>query len=236
MDRTWLLVVTGCLLAPAVGCIPDSPAASGGGVASAADGKKCPPDGVIDDSEDGNNNVSLKKGRNGYWYTFLDKAGSTITPANGVAFPMAAGGANGSTHAAHASGKIGGGAIVYAGMGLNFVDPKGVYDASAYKGVSFFAKAAAPIKIRLKVPDGDTDPDGKVCTECFNDFGQDIDLTTAWTKYVVTFASMSQLAGWGAPHPSSIDSSKLFGLQFQVNSPGADYDIWVDDIEFTGCP
>ena len=54
---------------------------------------------------------------------------------------MSAGGANGSKHSAHMSGKVGGGAVVYAGMGFNFVDPKGPYNASGYKGISFWAKA-----------------------------------------------------------------------------------------------
>ena len=42
--------------------------------------KECPPDFAIDDAEDNNNQVLLHGGRSGYWYTFVDKAGSTITP------------------------------------------------------------------------------------------------------------------------------------------------------------
>lgn len=241
MDRVCFLSWIG-IAAALAGCIPENAPATGGpGVASAestADGKACPADGVIDDSEDNDNHVSLKKGRSGYWYTFVDKAGSTIVPPAGGIFNMSPGGANGSTHSAHASGKVGGGQTIYAGLGLNFVDPKGPYDAKSYKGVSFWAKvgAGSATKLRLKVPDGDTDPDGKVCTECFNDFGADLDLTTTWAKYTITFATMTQLQGWGAPHPAAIDPSKLYGLQFQVASAGADYDVWVDDIQFTGCP
>ena len=48
--------------------------------------------------------------------------------------------------------------------------------------------------------------------------------------------STSQLAGWGAPHPASLDATKIYGVQWQVNSPGASYDVWVDDVQFTGCP
>ncbi|MBV9950250.1 MAG: hypothetical protein JOZ69_25640, partial [Myxococcales bacterium] len=90
--------------------------------------------------------------------------------------------------------------------------------------------------VRLKVPDVATDPDGKVCTECFNDFGSDLTLSTEWKQYVIPFSDMSQMEGWGAPHPKGIDKSKIYGMQWQVNSPGADYDIWVDDVQFTGCP
>ena len=32
-----------------------------------------------------------------------------------------------------------------------------------------------------------------------------------------------------------IKPAKLFGIQWQVNKPGADFDIWIDDVEFIGC-
>jgi hypothetical protein len=47
---------------------------------------------------------------------------------------------------------------------------------------------------------------------------------------------MKQMDGWGAPHPVSIDKSKLYGLQWQVTETGATYDVWVDNVQFTGCP
>jgi hypothetical protein len=28
----------------------------------------------------------------------------------------------------------------------------------------------------------------------------------------------------------------MYGVQWQVNTPGAEYDIWIDDVQFTGCP
>ena len=93
-----------------------------------------------------------------------------------------------------------------------------------------------PREARLKVPDVDTDPDGKRCTECFNDFGADLSLSDQWKKYTVPFAAMKQMEGWGSPAPSSIDKSKLFGLQWQVVAQGVSYDVWVDDVQFTGCP
>src|SRR5262249_40387743 len=140
--------------------------------------------------------------------------------------------------AAHMTGKVGTGQVVYAGMGFNFVDPKGAYDARAYRGISFWAKAGAgsATKVRLKVPDASTDPDGKVCSECFNDFGSDIELSTTGTKYTPPFSARAQRRGWGAPPPPAIDRAKLYGVQWQVNTPGASFDVWVDDVAFTGCP
>jgi endoglucanase len=228
------------LLVLTAGCIPRQQAGSAAGAENTTEGKKCGPEGVIDDGEDNNNQTMAVKGRGGYWYTFADDAGSTITPQagkKGGVFNMTQGGANGSQYAARMNGKVGGGSIVFAGVGLNFTEPKGQYDASTYKGISFWAKKGAGTgKVRLKVPDKNTDPEGKVCTECFNDFGTDLTLTEQWTKYVVPFNQMKQLSGWGAPHPPAIDPKTIYGVQFQVNDPGASYDIWVDDVEFTGCP
>src|SRR5437879_3863424 len=123
MKRYWCPWVCAAGVVGWAGCIPLGAPTSGSAAANTPDGKQCPPDGVIDDAEDDNNQVAANKGRGGYWYTFLDKAGSAVTPAAGGTFAMAAGGANGSAHAAHMTGKVGGGQVVYAGMGFNFVDP-----------------------------------------------------------------------------------------------------------------
>ncbi|HEX7499434.1 MAG TPA: hypothetical protein VF524_03930, partial [Polyangia bacterium] len=115
--------------------------------------------------------------------------------------------------------------------------PKNAYDASKYKGVSFWAKKAPGSygQVRFKVPDISTDGDGGVCTECFNDFGANLSLTDLWQHFVFTWRKLRQLPDWGSPKPHAIKPNKLFGMQWQVNKAGADFDIWVDDVEFVGC-
>ena len=199
--------------------------------------KSCGPDGIIDDGEDGNNQVNDSGGRAGYWYTFLDKVGSSISPkpeGQGGKFAMVQGSGHSSQFGVSAKGKVAAGDIVYSGVGFNFLDPKKPYDASKYEGVSFWAKrgSSSTGKVRLKVPDDSTDPEGKICSACFNDFGKDLSLTEEWTKYTISFADMRQLSGWGAPHPPRINAQKLYGMQWQVNQPGAAFDIAIDDIEF----
>jgi endoglucanase len=231
MNRAWFLAAIAVCAVP--GCIPNAVPQTPAEIAASK--SKCPAEGMIDDAEDNNNQVMANAGRSGYWYTFSDKS-TNIVPAAGGTFTMSAGGANGSAHAAHMNGKVGTAQTVYGGMGFNFVDPKGAYDASKYGGISFWAKAGSgTTKVRLKVPDSNTDPDGKVCTECFNDFGVDLQLSNAWTQYQIAFGEMSQMEGWGAPHTGAINKKKIYGVQFQVNSPGSAYDIWVDDVEFIGC-
>jgi endoglucanase len=205
--------------------------------------KSCGPDGVIDDAEDNNNATAAVAGRAGYWYTFLDDIGSTIASGGGQqqggSFAMASGGAQNSKYSANMKGKIGKAdhppKYLYAGMGFNFLDPKGPYDAKKYKGISFWAKKAPSStgKVRLKLPDGDTDPDSKVCTTgCFNDFGADLNLTDAWTQYSFAFSELKQLPGWGSPRPESVNPATLYSMQWQLNQPNADFDISIDQIEF----
>ena len=205
------------------------------------EGRPCPAAiGMISDGEANNNQTNPIQGRGGYWYTFLDKFGSTVTPMSGDqggTFAMSEGGANGTKYAAHMFGSIGGADVVYAGMGLNFVDPKGQYDASKFGGISFWAKKGpgSTGNVRLKVPDINTDPDGKVCTACFNDFGMDFVLTEQWQQFTVPFASMKQIKDWGSPHTSGIVPKTIYGMQFQVNEKNSKFDIWVDEVQFTGC-
>jgi endoglucanase len=228
-------------------CIPRPPGGGAGNAAAgpsaevSAEGKACGADGVLDDGEDNNNQVLAQKGRGGYWYTFADKSGTTITPMAGAAggtFSMSPGGANGSQFAARINGKVAASGTVFGGMGFNFADPKAAFDVSTYKGISFWARRGETStgSVRVKLPDVNTDQDGRTCTECFNDFGVDLELTTTWTKYTVIFSWAQQMPGWGAPRPAAVESSKMYGVQWQVNAPGADYDISIDDIQFTGCP
>ena len=63
-------------------------------------------------------------------------------------------------------------------------------------------------------------------------FIKDLSLTEEWTRYAFPFAEMRQLSGWGAPHPPRIDEKKIYGVQWQVNQPGATFDISIDDVAF----
>jgi endoglucanase len=225
------LVFPVCLAAAA--CVAPGAQVSSGGSAAL---KSCGPAGLIDDFEDNNNQNNVADNRGGYWYTYVDKVGSTVWPEAGEAggtFTPSEGGHN-SKFAGEVKGKIGTAAIVFGALGMNFTDPKGAYDASKYEGITFFAKRAANTtgSVRLKVPDISTDQEGGVCTECFNDFGADLNLTEQWQRFVIPFHDMKQMEGWGAPRRAHIDPSKLFGMQWQTQVQGADYDFAIDDVAF----
>jgi len=206
-----------------------------------ADGRACPPaTGMISDGES-LNKTNFIAGRGGYWYTFLDtkeNGGSDIWPVSGAlggTFEMSDGGAHGTQHHARMKGSVGSADVVYAGMGLNFVDPKGAYDASRYGGIAFWAKKnpGSTAHVRVKIPDAQTDPAGKLCHQCFNDHGWELELTEQWELYTLPFAAMKQ-EDWG-PKDGGLDPSHLYGIQFQVKEKGATFDISVDEIQFTGC-
>jgi endoglucanase len=221
---------------------PGSAASLGGGTTAAAPagpqvGKDCGVNGLIDDGEDGNNQNLPNDNRGGYWYTFKDHGTTTVEPTageEGGTFAMSEGG-HASQYAARFHGSVGTGSVVFSGMGTNLVDPKDAYDASKYAGISFWAKkgsAESTGKVRLKVPDVNTDPQGGVCTECFNDFGGDLNLTTEWKQYSFLWPKMKQEPDWGAPHKPHITPAKIYGVQFQVKVPRANYDIYIDDLKF----
>ncbi len=233
----WSTLLFACFALSAVGCHP-SP--TDPGIGDTPEGSKCPASAMIDDGEDNNNQVMVQEGRSGYWYTYVDHEGSTVEPAAGETggiFSFTQGGVNGSAYAARMSGTIGKSNIVYAGMGANLADPKGGYDASKFGGIAFWAKRSATStpKVRFKMPDAQTDPDGGICSACYNDFGMELKLTEDWTRYVVLFDAAKQERGWGSPHPSGIDTKQVYGVQFQVNDKGMPYDLSIDDMEFTGC-
>lgn len=214
-------------------------------LANSSAGAACKaPEALICDGDDNNNQTAVIANRGGYWYTFSDMVGTEVWPmagAKGGTFEMSPGGAENSPYAARFKGMVAAqpsaDQYTQAGMGLNFVDPKGPYDASQYGGISFWAKAApgSVTDVRLKIPDSNTDPDGGVCSECFNDFGMDLKLTNEWQHYIVRFKDLAQLPGWGSPRKFGVDSSRIFGIQFQTNIPEKPFDIWVDQIRFTGC-
>src|SRR3982750_599268 len=113
----------------AAGCVPPGAHVAPPGTVAL---KECGPDGVIDDMEDNNNQISVIGERGGYWYTYVDKEGSTVWPVpgeNGGTFTMVEGGHE-SKFAAEMKGKLAGKSIVYAAMGVNFTDPKEAFNAS----------------------------------------------------------------------------------------------------------
>jgi hypothetical protein len=209
---------------------------TGADVKACHTGAKVAEEGVIDDFEDGNNQLSAEAGRNGYWWPKVDTAGSTLAP---TPFAPSGDAGDGSEGALHVSGKTTTGDPTLAwgaGFGVNLVDPQGVYDASAYAGISFKAKVGpgSTTSVRFNIGDINTHPIGEICKACWNHFGKNMVLTTEWKEYKIMFSETHQQPDWGTPRPMSLTPSKLVEIDWQVG-PGNTYDIWVDDLAFLDC-
>jgi hypothetical protein len=215
--------------APATAPAPEAPpaaAAPAESAAASAGAASCDHP-QLDDLEDGDGRSTVVDARGGYWYTFKDSTGTTLSPDG--TFKPADGGAK-SAHAAHISGKLGASGVVYAGMGFHLADPMAPYDVSKATGICFDAKGNG--SARFKLPDIDTAPEGHVCKSCYNDFGADFELPADWKEQCFKFSELKQQPGWGEPHPA-LSSGQVFSVQWQVAKNGVDYDLWVDNVRLT---
>jgi hypothetical protein len=192
------------------------------------------PDGVIDDFEDGNSQLLVAGGRDGYWWQHKDPKGSTIEPAK---FTPADAGAGGSKKALFVHGVTGTEDGAYgSSVGINLMG-KGLYDASKYVGISFKAKVgpSSTKSVRLKIGDVNTHGQLGTCKSCWNHFGKDMTFTPEWQEYKVLFSEVKQADGWGDPRPPTLTPSQLASIDFTVG-PKASFELWIDDLTFLTCP
>jgi endoglucanase len=194
--------------------------------------KACP-QGALDDAEDNDNQIIKQAGRDGYWFTYADKSGTTVQPAGD--FKMSRGGPPGSNFAAHMHGRVAAqksGKAQYAGLGFSLTNPRSAFDLSHAKGISFWAKG--PGRVRVKLPDVNTAPEGGHCSECYNDFGKDLEVTARWERYGLLFREVRQEPNWG-DRVQELSTNAIFAVEWQCSTPDSEVDIWVDNVELVGC-
>jgi hypothetical protein len=197
-----------------------------------------PPE-LVDDMEDGNQNILLHQGRNGAWYTVAGPDASA-EPEPMKAFSMAtvtgAPPVAGSTRCFQFTGKGGSG---WGAMGAfdfrAIATPKVVYDASAYKGISFWVKAAAAVHIAVRIPIKNTTAEANgscvgTSAGCENHYGADVALTTSWKQVTLLWANLAQDPAWG--HKVPFTANALVSTQFVVVKDTPTTTFWIDDIAF----
>lgn len=180
----------------------------------------------------------------GTWFVFDDGSdgGVLVPPAGSPASQIISaipGGRGSSMHAAEVMGNAD--FVSYgAGMGFNFnaaVPPPAPYDASAYQGFVFWARAlgdAGATPVRFEVLDVNTAPpsSGGVCDggACNGYYGLELDLTSDWQEFTVFFDQLTRPV-YAVPDGIPFDPANVIGCQFQVNQ-GIAFDLWVNDVYF----
>jgi len=107
---------------------------------------------------------------------------------------------------------------------------KVAYDATAYTGITFWARAQSPAKVTVMLPDADTDAAGNTCTLCGHHYYKAVQVTTNWQRFTVAFSELVNAPGT-VPAPNAFKPSGVFSLQFNVE-PARNYDLYIDDVAF----
>jgi hypothetical protein len=129
-------------------------------------------------------------------------------------------------------------------------------DLRGFRGVTFFGKAdpnAGATTVAVMLLDQNSDPRGGVCdpgqgsrNECFNSFSASVELGPDFRRFTVDFSDLAQDPQWGyRPNPNVPDFAHVYGIAFQVFTPGGvcpigvvcpgdppslTFDIWIDDV------
>jgi hypothetical protein len=185
---------------------------------------------VIDDFEDGDLLLPASPalgGRVGNWYAFDD--GSGIGSLKSFAIERGA-----SVNGLRATGK--GFEHWGSGFGVDLNNStagqtsKVPYDATAYAGITFWARAQSTTTVKVALPDLDTDAAGELCASCAHHYYKLVQLTTKWQRFTVAFSELVLESG-GVPIPTAFKPSGVFSVQFMFE-PGLSYDLYLDDLAF----
>jgi hypothetical protein len=191
---------------------------------------------LIDDLSSGNGQIAVTDGRNGVWYDYDGGGTGTLSPPSSGPFQVALGSG---PRGGYAARMVGSGFPSYGpGMGFNFSQSSSSacpYDASAFSGITFWAKAAAPLVARLKVLTSETHDVkyGGTCTSgCENHFSIPIAVAAVWQKYTIAFTDLAQQAVGVDAQAATVDTTRVMAIEFQV-AANATFDLSVTDIAFT---
>ncbi len=184
---------------------------------------------MIDDLEDGDEQILVQSGRSGAWYTYGDGTGVQSSAPVVAPFETSGGGAFAVTS---------GDGFTSFGAGMGFHLSEAVlpetYDASRYAGLSFRIRGESATGSVRVIPfiSAVSDPlYGGTCDEaCDAVHFFEVKVDDAWRRFALPFETLFELGQTGVP----FDASTLLGVNFQAPE-GGPFEIAVDDIAFYRC-
>ena len=185
-------------------------------------------DPLIDDFEDGDTRVLHVDRRAGSWATFNDGTAVQRPSVGVLAHADRIPGGRASSHfGLHTSG----GKFKTWGAGIaSDLTPRRCYDASAYAGISFWARGHGKFNVVAKMTQVVAEEYGGSCThDCFDGHHLSIPLTSNWEQHFVRWEELSQ-SGFGIAVP--FDPRSLLSFEFQVPAEDTPFDFWIDDVSF----
>jgi hypothetical protein len=235
--------------------------AQGGGAGGNGPAAGCPSnlDDLISDFAI-DNALHPADGRQGGWYVYGDTFGTFDPPKDDSrAYPIDLTTGNPNCSAMPGSLRVKGTGFRDwgAAAGTDFkprvaadggaMPPKGTYDATKYRGVSFWAKASAPVSfVQVKFPDINTDTEAPIADPCILTAGSQYNcspylvkfgeeptdggllfpnyasskIDTTWKRFEVLFADTRQDPGNPGLKPpgDKLDVANLLGMAVQVNA------------------
>jgi len=178
---------------------------------------------LIDNFEDGDDEVSLFEGRAGLWRWVRDTDAAGTAPAllpipRSIAKP-------GNRLAIHVKG----GRLLDWGAVVEFNFVPACYDASVYRGLSFQAKGPGRLFVGPREVGVIPVANGGTCVEdCHNGHAKKVDLDAQWRTYEVLWSEVAQ-RGYNKPQ---LDPKRLNSLAFLVHPEDTPYDLWIDEVKF----
>ncbi|MGK3960158.1 hypothetical protein WMF38_44805 [Sorangium sp. So ce118] len=193
---------------------------------------------MIDDMEDGDLEIPPGDGaapRAGGWFKDNDlSADATQEPANEADLMTTLDPPRGDSRVAVHTSADDRFTVWGAGVAV-FLNSGEYYDASGYRGITFWARAEERSATRLKVMfvDRQTRHTGGICDAeeagCGDHFHKHVVLANDWKRFKIPVECLGQ-EGFGARYDApALD--QLWGFYFSVG-PGQAFDIWVDDVAF----
>jgi hypothetical protein len=193
---------------------------------------------MIDDMEDGDASILVTGGRNGAWFSIHDDTPGSLWPPSDSPFVMSPlpqpRGSSKISVRTNGSGFSTWGAAVGVVLKIDAAKQPVFYDASAYKGITFWAKIGdnSTTSLRVDFPDKNTFATGGVCQgmQCNDHFGQSISsLGAAWKQFSIAFSELKQ-SSFGQQQPA-LDAAHLAGIQFEFGKDATFY-VLIDDLAF----